>query len=83
MIQTAIGLPNTCSRCGRRCTGEWWAEHEDAARAGAGLCDGCASVPPVLPEVVCAQPAAPVRYDPVGETLTRVQPSRVKRSKGK
>ena len=63
MIKTGVGLPNTCSRCGKRCTGKWWAEHEDAARSGAGLCDECAA------------PAASVRYEPVGETLTRVKPS--------
>jgi hypothetical protein len=82
MIKTAVGLPNTCSRCGRRCTGEWWAEHEDAARSGTGLCDECAQP---------AAPAVPVRYEPVGETLTRVQspsatprvPLMGKRGKGK
>ena len=63
MIHTSVGLPNTCSRCGKRCISQWWAEHEDAARSGSGLCDECAA------------PAAPVRYEPVGETLTRVKPS--------
>ena len=66
MIKTAVGLPNTCSRCGRRCTGEWWAEHEDAARSGTGLCDECASVAPVLSYPVHAEP---VRYKPVEETV--------------
>lgn len=74
MIQTSVGLPNTCSRCGKRCTGQWWAEHEDAARAGAGLCDGCAQP---------AVPAAPVFYESVGETLTRVQSPSAKRGKVK
>jgi len=61
MIQTAIGLPNTCSQCGKRCAGQWWAEHEDAARSGAGLCDECAQ-PAVAAAVV--RPA-PVRLETV------------------
>lgn len=74
MIKTAIGLPNTCSQCGKRCINQWWAEHEDAARSGSGLCDGCAQP---------AAPTTPVRYEPVGETLTRVQSPSAKRGKVK
>jgi hypothetical protein len=61
MIQTAVGLPNRCSRCGKSCTGQWWAEHEDAARSGAGLCDGCAhpaaQAAPDRPVTVSVEPS--------------------------
>jgi hypothetical protein len=75
MIYTAVGLPNTCSRCGRACTRQWWAEHEDAARSGAGLCEECEST---RPESTSVAPSVPVRYEPVGEALTRAQPSSAK-----
>ncbi len=37
LIQTAKGLPNTCSICGKKITTqEWYARNEDDARAGLG-----------------------------------------------
>lgn len=43
-IETHLGLPNTCFKCGEPIPeGQpWYAEHEDAARAGLGLCAACA-----------------------------------------
>lgn len=41
MIETTTGLPNTCSQCGQPAGSKWCAEHEDAARSGAGICAGC------------------------------------------
>jgi len=43
MIQTSIGLPNTCAQCGKSCIGAWWAESVDAARSGDGRCEACAN----------------------------------------
>lgn len=42
MIETTRGLPNTCHDCGKPAGPTWWAEHEDAARAGGGVCRVCA-----------------------------------------
>ena len=52
MIYTLAGLPNSCSRCARKCTTQtgWYAENVDAARAGAGLCAECAMPAKVLPQ---------------------------------
>lgn len=41
MIQTQVGLPNTCTRCGSGPLTTWWAETEDHARAGMGYCRAC------------------------------------------
>lgn len=40
MLNTKIGLPNTCSLCGEKVDVEmgWWAENEDVARSGGGIC---------------------------------------------
>lgn len=43
MIETVKGLPNTCHDCGQPAGPVWWAEHEDAARAGGGVCRPCAA----------------------------------------
>ena len=43
MIETEVGLPNTCSNCGKPPGDTWFAEHEDAARSGQGICDNCAN----------------------------------------
>lgn len=53
MINTIAGLPNSCSRCGKKCTAElgWYAENIDAARAGGGICSDCA-MPPTIPPTV-------------------------------
>ena len=42
MKETKRGLPNTCSNCGKNPGDSWYAEHEDAARSGQGLCKDCA-----------------------------------------
>lgn len=42
MTETAKGLPNTCHDCGQPAGPVWYAEHEDAARAGGGVCRDCA-----------------------------------------
>lgn len=36
-----IGLPNTCSSCGKPPGKVWYAENEDQARSGGGICKGC------------------------------------------
>lgn len=41
MIETTIGLPNTCSICGQPAGQTWFAECEDYARAGGGMHEGC------------------------------------------
>lgn len=41
MIYTSVGLPNTCSICGKPQKKKWHAEHEDAARSGQGRCARC------------------------------------------
>jgi hypothetical protein len=41
-IETAAGLPNTCSQCGERPGSRWYAENVDQARSGLGLCARCA-----------------------------------------
>ncbi len=40
MIFTQSGLPNSCFLCGKSLTRAegWYAEHEDAARSGQGIC---------------------------------------------
>ena len=43
MNKTKRGLPNTCARCGAACTSEWYAQNDDEARAGRGLCEKCAN----------------------------------------
>lgn len=53
MRQTSRGLPSTCSSCGVDCVGQWYAEHDDAARAGKGFCASCAGVEQSTP----AQPS--------------------------
>jgi len=42
MIETSAGLPNTCSECGTDPGATWFAENEDQARSGGGLCKNCA-----------------------------------------
>lgn len=65
MIKTQRGLPNTCSKCGRKVTAQegWYAEHDDAARAGLGVCADCAGVPGeaenAAPETPPAEDAQP------------------------
>lgn len=60
MIETHLGLPNTCSRCGRPAGPTWWADTVDAARAGQGLCADCAGAVPKkrAPDAVSAEEAA-------------------------
>ena len=43
MQKTVAGLPNSCSVCGKPLTREdgWYAEHDDAARSGGGMCANC------------------------------------------
>lgn len=45
---TKAGLPNTCSVCAKTVTKDegWYAENEDTARAGGGVCADHVSVPP-------------------------------------
>lgn len=42
-IHTRAGLPNSCSDCGAPVDPSegWFAEHDDAARAGDALCGTC------------------------------------------
>lgn len=56
MIETKVGLPNTCSVCGTPQREFWYAEHEDAARSGQGLCRECAF--PIAQEDVSEEEAA-------------------------
>lgn len=42
LIETTVGLPNTCSSCGGDPGPTWFAIHEDEARAGGGKCRKCA-----------------------------------------
>ncbi|MBN1430451.1 MAG: hypothetical protein JXB07_18925 [Anaerolineae bacterium] len=45
MTKTTRGLPNTCSQCGTPVKKEdwWFANNEDEARSGQGLCEKCAT----------------------------------------
>ncbi len=45
MIETKIGLPNTCCKCGKNPGETWFAPHVDAARSGHGFCHACAFRP--------------------------------------
>lgn len=56
MVLTKAGLPNTCSVCAKTVTKDegWYAENEDAARAGGGVCADHVAVPPH------AEPASPL-----------------------
>ncbi len=38
LIETAIGLPNTCTICGRNPGETWYMETEDKARSGIAFC---------------------------------------------
>ena len=38
MIETSVGLPNSCCVCGVPQVGTWYAENEDVARSGGGMC---------------------------------------------
>ena len=49
MKQTTVGLPNTCSQCGQLAEPHWYAPNEDAARAGAGICESCKNPAPKKP----------------------------------
>lgn len=43
LVECEKGLPNTCSDCGEPIKGKkWFAENEDQAEAGQGVCDKCA-----------------------------------------
>ena len=48
MQKTVAGLPNSCSVCGKALTREdgWYAEHDDAARSGVGICADCNALKP-------------------------------------
>lgn len=47
MKQTRVGLPNSCSICGNTVLTEmWWADNDDFARAGSGVCDNCRAPKP-------------------------------------
>lgn len=49
-ILTKAGLPNTCSICAKTVTKDegWYADNEDQARAGGGVCADHVSVPAVV-----------------------------------
>lgn len=55
MKETAKGLPNTCTRCARKAGPTWWANNDDEAIAGLGVCHEChaaevaATPPPDVP----------------------------------
>ena len=57
-METREGLPNSCSACGELQTVSWFAESEDAARSGVGLCASCAGQKQTFEAV--AQPNAEV-----------------------
>ncbi len=44
LIQTKIGLPNTCCECGDEPGSHWFATNDDVARAGGGRCGACAEI---------------------------------------
>lgn len=50
-METRVGLPNTCSKCGKDPGGSWFAPNEDVAQAGGGLCASCAGQKQQLPAV--------------------------------
>lgn len=59
LIKTTVGLPNTCCACGQEPTeGYWFAEHNDAARSGGGLCAACAKPGPSKADKALAEKAA-------------------------
>ena len=42
LIETSVGLPNSCTVCGKPITtATWFAPHIDAARSGGGGHKGC------------------------------------------
>ncbi len=57
MIETKVGLPNTCSRCGTNPGETWFAPHVDAARAGHAFCRACA-FPPATADAASGAPTA-------------------------
>jgi len=63
MKQTSAGLPNTCSRCGQPAGEQWWAENDEQAQAGQGVCD------------TCHQPPKKAAPKPKRKTTTRRQTS--------
>jgi hypothetical protein len=59
LVATSAGLPNTCSATGRPITEDYWfAKHEDAARAGSGVCQAVAEAL-VEPEAPPKPPKSP------------------------
>jgi len=42
-VKPSVGLPNTCSGCGKDPGPFWYAANKDMARSGQGLCDKCRS----------------------------------------
>ncbi len=41
MNRTTVGLPNSCSSCGKPQGKTWFAENDDLARSGQGYCSTC------------------------------------------
>lgn len=76
MIRTHAGLPNSCSQCGKPISAEmWWATSDDAARAGAGVCDACQAPPVPTPPTARPEP----RIDnPVSKQTEPVAPAKPK-----
>ena len=42
MHATKVGLPNSCTKCGKKLTRKWWVEDDEQAMAGQGYCERCA-----------------------------------------
>ena len=59
MKKTTAGLPNTCWNCGADNLEYWFAENDDRARSGGGICESCAFPVEAEPEpaVEAAKPA--------------------------
>lgn len=62
MQATTRGLPNTCSICGADAGAVWYAENDEQAFAGRGLCAACAGVQPAAGRVF---PFLPERVEDV------------------
>lgn len=93
MQLTHVGLPNSCSNCAKPVplADGWFAEHDDAALSGAGVCAACYGNETRVSEVPTAQTDIETNPDAVRAPLQeakvkpRVAPTakRAKKAKAK
>lgn len=76
LIETSVGLPNTCTVCGKPITTEtWFAEHIDGARSGVAGHKAC------MTKLLKAEAASEAEAE--AEAAPETYPTRASRAKAK